>query len=86
MSCVARPPILATTRRTISLSAFSSAPRSMSYSISVGQPFLVAAPEDAAAKPHHVKSKNGTTTHFQNLYPSGKKNFTQWTMPLKMIK
>lgn len=60
----------------------------MPYSISVGKPFLGTAPDDAASKPHHVKSKQdgAAPSHFQNPHPSAKKNFTQWNMPFKMIK
>lgn len=58
----------------------------MSYSVSVSRPSLGAAPDDAAAKTHHVNSKDGSRTHFQNPYPSGRKQFTQWTMPFKLLK
>lgn len=61
-------------------------PAVMSYSVSVGKPILGVAPDDAPAKPHHIKAKDGTTTHFQNIHASGKKNFTQWSMPFKMAK
>lgn len=60
--------------------------QAMPYSISVGKPALGAAPEDVASQPHHVKGKDGTTSHFQNPHPSAKKNFTQWNMPFKLIK
>lgn len=59
----------------------------MSYSISVTKPTLSdAIPEDAAAKPHHIKDKSGTTTQFKNPYDSAKKGFSQITIPFTIIK
>lgn len=59
----------------------------MPYSVvSVGQPALGAVPEDAVAKPHHVKARNGQTTCFQNPTPSGAKSIANWQIPLRLIK
>lgn len=59
----------------------------MPYSISVAKPaFGDAVPEDAAAKPHHIKDKSGNTTHFKNPHDSGKKGFSQMTIPFTIIK
>lgn len=58
----------------------------MSYSVSVGKPILGVAPDDAATKPHHVKAKDGTTTHFQNTCLSAAKKKSQWGMVWEMVK
>lgn len=58
----------------------------MPYSVSVGQPSLGAVPEDAVAKPHHVKAGNGQTTAFQNPTPSAAKAISNWQIPLRLIK
>lgn len=58
----------------------------MPYSVTVGQPSLGTVPEDAVAKPHHVKARNGQTTAFQNPTPSAKKYVSNWQIPLRLIK
>lgn len=59
----------------------------MPYSISVAKPALSdATPAGAAAKPHHIKDKSGTTTHFKNPYASATKAFSQWSIPFTIIK
>lgn len=60
---------------------------STSYStVSVGQPSLGAVPEDAVAKPHHVKARNGQTTSFQNPTASSARTIPNWQIPLRIMK
>lgn len=58
----------------------------MPYSVSASSPALGAVPDSAVNKPHHVKAKNGSTSHYQNPHPSGIKDFGQWDIPRIILK
>jgi hypothetical protein len=51
------------------------------YSSAVANPRLGqdGVPDDAEARPHHVK-KGGKTTHFKNIHPSAGNMFAAWPM------
>lgn len=69
----------------VPVSSFLTNHATMTYSVSVKQPSLGAAPEGAKSKPHHVKDNHGTTTKFQNPHPSYKAAFQPWQFPIKSI-
>ncbi|PSR78641.1 hypothetical protein BD289DRAFT_456186, partial [Coniella lustricola] len=57
----------------------------MPYSVAVSTPALGPVPDSAVDKPHHVKAKDGSTSHYRNPHPSGAKDFGPWSIPLIMI-
>lgn len=86
MSRLSRSSFRPSARRTHLFSPIATPLKAMPYSVSAGEPALGSVPDSAAEKPHHIKSKDGTTTRFQNPHPSSHKTWNEYTMPLILMK